>query len=99
MSTSRRPVGVRAESGRTVLDNRRTPCAVGLIRASDTMAGVTRGTILDILTRDRFARVEIPLWARRAGHSTPVIARAGRWPFRYWVFTIVAGGGATASEG
>ncbi len=85
-------------AGRTVLDNRRTPCAVGLIRASGTMAGVTRGTTLDILTRDRFAKVEIPLWARRAGHSTPAIARAGRWPFRYWVFTVVAGG-AAASPG
>lgn len=76
----------------TVLDNRRTPCAVGLIRATGVMAKVPPGEVLEIHTRDRFASVEIPLWATRSGHSEPSIRREGSWPFRYWVFSVVSGG-------
>lgn len=73
-----------------VLDNRRTPCAVGLIRAAEAMAGVPEGEALEILTRDRFATVEIPLWAARSGHSAPIVRRAGLWPVRYWVFSVTS---------
>lgn len=76
----------------TVLDNRRTPCAVGLIRATGVMAAVRQGGVLEIQTRDRFALVEIPLWANRSGHSEPDVRREGTWPFRYWVFSVVSGG-------
>ncbi|MBX3104456.1 MAG: sulfurtransferase TusA family protein [Cryobacterium sp.] len=75
----------------TVLDNRQTPCAVGLIRADEAAATLKPGTPLQILTRDRFAQVEIPLWAERAGHSKPTISRAGFWPLRHFVFSLVTG--------
>lgn len=81
----------------TVLDNRRTPCAVGLIRATGVMAKVPTGDVLEIHSRDRFAPVEIPLWARRSGHSEPTMSKAGSWPFRYWVFLVVSGGGDSRS--
>lgn len=76
----------------TVLDNRRTPCAVGLIRATGVMKNIPAGEVLEIHTRDRFALVEIPLWAARSGHSTTTVRREGSWPLRYWVFSVVAGG-------
>lgn len=81
----------------TVLDNRRTPCAVGLIRATGVIAKVPSGEVLEIHTRDRFAPVEIPLWATRSGHSEPVVRKEGSWPFRYWVFSVVAGGAQSSS--
>lgn len=84
-----------AASTVTVLDNRRTPCAIGLIRANEVMASVPVGGVLEILTRDHFASAEIPLWARRAGHSTPAVSRAGSWPRRYWIYSVVAGGAAS----
>ena len=74
-----------------VLDNRRIPCAVGLIRANDVSARMPLGCTMEILTRDRFAPIEIPLWARRSGHSEPVEHWAGSWPFRYRVFSLVIG--------
>lgn len=76
----------------TVLDNRRTPCAVGLIRANAVIEELPRGDVLEIYTRDRFASVEIPLWARRAGHSEPTRRVAGTWPFRFQVFSVISGG-------
>lgn len=87
-----RPPRTPEEPGATVLDNRRAPCAVGLIRAAEVMAGVPEGGVLEILTRDRFATVEIPLWAMRAGHSVSIVNRSGLWPARYWVFSVTAGG-------
>lgn len=74
-----------------VLDNRRIPCAIGLIRVADVIAEVPDGGALEVHTRDRFAPVEIPLWATRAGHLTQDAQRAGTWPFRYWVITIIVG--------
>ncbi|MCC7128278.1 MAG: sulfurtransferase TusA family protein [Microbacteriaceae bacterium] len=73
----------------SVLDNRRTPCAVGLIRADEVAAGLPAGSRLEILTKDRFAPIEIPLWASRSGHSAPEMRKAGRWPFGYMVFSLV----------
>lgn len=81
----------------TVLDNRSTPCAVGLIRAAGVMAKVSPGQVLEIQTRDRFAPVEIPLWASRSGHENRAVRRAGIWPLRYWVFSVVAGSAAASS--
>lgn len=81
----------------TVLDNRRTPCAVGLIRATGVMASVPAGDILEIHTRDRFATVEIPLWATRSGHAEPTVRKEGSWPFGYWVFSVVSGGSHSAA--
>lgn len=81
----------------TVLDNRRTPCAVGLIRATGVMAKVPLGEVLEIHTRDRFAPMEIPLWATRSGHSALASRKEGSWPFRYWVFSVVSGGAHSGS--
>lgn len=76
----------------TVLDNRRIPCAIGLIRAEAVMSTLEAGRVLEIHTRDRFAPMEITLWAERGGHGKPAAHRAGGWLRRYWVFSIVAGG-------
>jgi len=73
---------------RVVLDNRRTPCAVGLIRAARMMDGLPAGTVMEIWTRDRFAPMEIPLWAERDGHEVRDRGRAGA-PFRrHMVFEV-----------
>lgn len=72
----------------TVLDNRRTPCAVGLIRAAKRMLELEPGMRLEIWSRDMFAPVEIPLWAGRDGYRVESQTRAGRWPRRYHVFVV-----------
>lgn len=90
MSGRRVPASETAARPVTVLDNRRIPCAIGLIRVADAIAGVPNGGVLEVHTRDRFAPVEIPLWATRAGHAMGEVRRAGTWPSRYWVFRITA---------
>ena len=71
-----------------LLDNRRTPCAVGLIKAARTMQDLTPGTVLEIWSRDRFAPMEISIWAARDGYIVVGTGRAGRWPRRHFVFTV-----------
>lgn len=65
-----------------VLDNRRVPCALGLIRLRQTMEQMAPGEKVVVLSRDRFAPIEIPLWAERAGHQLLAVERAGIWPTR-----------------
>lgn len=74
--------------GRYLLDNRRTPCAVGLIKASRTMADLPPGTVMEIWSRDRFAPVEIPLWATKDGHEVKDCGMQGRRPSRWFVFEV-----------
>lgn len=74
-----------------VLDNRRAPCAIGLIRAAREVAPLPSGTELQIWSKDRFAPMEIPLWAERDGHEVLAHERAGLWPWRYHVFTLRRG--------
>ena len=71
-----------------LLDNRRTPCAVGLIKAARTMQDLPPGTVLEIWSRDRFAPMEIPIWAARDGYTVVESGEAGRWPRRHYVFTV-----------
>ncbi|HEX7107557.1 MAG TPA: sulfurtransferase TusA family protein [Acidothermaceae bacterium] len=71
-----------------VLDNRRTPCAVGLIRAAQAMHELQPGSKLEIWSRDVFAPMEIPLWASRDGYRVESRARAGIWPWRFHVFIV-----------
>lgn len=78
-------------TSRVVLDNRRTPCAVGLIRAAQHMRDLAPGTILEIWSRDHFAPMEIPMWAERDGHVALDRGRAGAWPFRYFIFEVTKG--------
>lgn len=70
------------------LDNRGTPCAVGLIRTDEVMKDLPPGSILELLSRDHFAPMEVELWAERDGHRLLSTARAGIWPFRYYRFLL-----------
>jgi TusA-related sulfurtransferase len=72
----------------TILDNRRTPCAVGLIRAARSMLDLAPGARLEIWSRDIFAPMEIPLWAERDGYRVESHSKAGVWPRRHHVFVI-----------
>lgn len=76
-----------------VLDNRRTPCAVGLIRAAEQIRGLHPGQVLEIRSRDRFAPMEVPLWAAREGHRVEGVESVGRWPRKYVRFRIRARAG------
>lgn len=73
---------------RVLLDNRQVPCAAGLIKAARTMAGLPPGTTLEIWSRDRFAPMEIPLWAETAGHEVRALGMQGQWPSRHYVFEV-----------
>lgn len=86
-------------AGTTVLDNRRTPCAVGLIRAARVIRALPPGALLEIWTRDRVAPVEIPVWVERDGHEVLRQERQGSWPGRYWVFEVRRGGGTAPARG
>lgn len=74
--------------GRVVLDNRRTPCAIGLIRAARRMEELPVGTVMEIWTRDRFAPMEITLWAERDGHEVRDLGRRGPPLRRHMVFEV-----------
>ncbi len=74
-----------------VLDNRSAPCAIGLIRAAERVRALAPGEELEVLSRDRFAPYEVPLWAERDGHVLLDQERAGLWPRRYWRFRIRRG--------
>lgn len=71
-----------------LLDNRRTPCAVGLIRAARAIRELAPGSVLEIWTRDRVAPVEIPVWVEREGHEIIRQERVGRWPRGYLLFKV-----------
>lgn len=73
-----------------VLDNRSTPCAVGLIRAAEQIRSLAPGQVLEILSRDRFAPMEVPLWAERDGHTVQSVEKVGRWPRAFFRFHILA---------
>ncbi|MEZ5175170.1 MAG: sulfurtransferase TusA family protein [Acidimicrobiia bacterium] len=70
------------------LDNRKAPCATGLIRADKLMRSLPSGSRVEILSRDRFAPTEISLWAERDGYRALEADRAGMWPFRYHRFLV-----------
>lgn len=74
-----------------VLDNRSAPCAIGLIRAAERVHALAPGEELELLSRDRFAPMEVPLWAERDGHAVLTQERGGWWPRRYWRFRIRRG--------
>lgn len=70
------------------LDNRRSPCATGLIRAANLMKSLPDGSRVEILSRDRFAPTEMALWADRDGYKIIEMRRSGLWPFRYHRFVV-----------
>ena len=77
---------------RVIQDNRATPCAVGLILAARRMAELPPGSVMEIWSRDRFAPVEIPIWAERDGHEVADLGPGGRWPRRYFRYEVVKAG-------
>lgn len=82
------PGAASAEVEPRVLDNRSAPCAIGLIRAARLMAELPAGAVLDIWSRDRFAPMEIPLWAGKDGYAVERLADGGRWPRSHFVFRV-----------
>lgn len=83
MTGPTRPVTVGSDEH--LLDNRGVPCALGLIRLRQTMETMVDGQVVVVLSRDRFAPIEIPLWAERVGHTLLATDRAGAWPRRtHW---------------
>lgn len=73
---------------RVLLDNRKILCAVGLIKAARTLAALPVGTVLEIWSKDRFAPMEIPLWATTDGHRVVALGMQGAWPNRHYVFEV-----------
>lgn len=52
------------------------------------MAGLPMGTVLEIWSRDRFAPMEIPLWAQTEGHEVEALGMQGQWPNRHYIFKV-----------
>lgn len=69
------------------LDNRKTPCALGLIRAREVMESLPSGTVLELLSRDIYAPYEVPAWASKYGYRLLGQERRGLL-FRYHRFLL-----------
>jgi TusA-related sulfurtransferase len=78
-------------SDRVLMDNRHTPCAVGLIKAARAMAELPGGTVMEIWSKDRFAPIEIPLWAEKDGHAVRDCGKQGPAGRKYFVFEVTKG--------
>jgi tRNA 2-thiouridine synthesizing protein A len=76
-------------AGTHLLDNRKSPCAVGLIKAARLMNTLPAGAVLEIWSTDRFAPTEISLWAERDGYELQSHTQRGSWPRRYHAFVVV----------
>ena len=70
------------------LDNRGSPCSLGLIRARHVLAKLRIGDLLEVVTRDRFAPYEVPLWVEKHGLRLHSLTRRGFWVFASTTFTI-----------
>lgn len=81
---------------RVLLDNRKTPCAVGLIKAARLMEELEPGTLLEIWSRDRFAPWEVRIWGEANGHSVEDLGWSGGWPSRHMVFEVLKDGASLA---
>jgi len=70
------------------IDNRKTPCALGLLHVQRVMAGIPIGDVVEVVTRDRFAPYEVPAWVDR--HALELVAseRSGFWLFSTTTFRI-----------
>lgn len=80
----------QAASGSSLhrIDNRRTPCALGLLHVQRVMAEVPIGDVVEVTTRDRYAVHEVPAWVDR--HDLELVSqrRSGWWLFSTSTFTI-----------
>lgn len=79
---------VRTADGAVLLDNRRAPCAIGLIKAAKLMAALPPGAVLEIWSKDRFAPIEVTVWAERERYGIDRLPDLGRWPGKYFVFRV-----------
>lgn len=70
------------------LDNRGTPCSLGLIRVKQRLAELALGDALEVVTRDRFAPYEVPLWVENNGLELISLKRSGLWIFATTTFVI-----------
>ncbi len=70
------------------LDNRGTSCAIGLVRIHERLAEMPLGDILEVVTRDRFAPYEVPVWVERHGLELAAQERRGFWLFASTTFRI-----------
>ncbi len=80
------PVG--AASTLHKLDNRATPCSLGLLRVKERLSEIPLGDTLEVVTRDRFAPYEVPAWVEREGLELTSLTRNGFWLFASTVFVI-----------
>ena len=70
------------------LDNRSTPCSLGLLRVKERLAAMPLGATLEVVTRDKFAPYEVPVWVEREGLELTGMKRSGFWLFGSTVFRI-----------
>lgn len=70
------------------LDNRSTPCSLGLLRVKERLAGMPLGATLEVVTRDKFAPYEVPVWVEREGLELTSIRHSGFWLFGSTIFRI-----------
>lgn len=70
------------------VDNRHVPCAMGLIRADETMRSLPSGAKLEIKSKDVYAPMEVKLWAERSGYPLLLQERRGVWLARYHRFVL-----------
>jgi len=70
------------------LDNRGTPCSLGLLRVRKVLAELAIGDDLEVVTRDRFAPYEVPLWVEKNGLQLDSFKRSGFWIFSSTTFRI-----------
>lgn len=84
-----RPVaGPAGEGAVHKLDNRGSPCSLGLLRVKQRLAEMPLGDVLEVATRDRFAPYEVPAWVERQGLELVALWRSGFWLFSTTTFTI-----------
>ncbi|HZW28649.1 MAG TPA: sulfurtransferase TusA family protein [Trueperaceae bacterium] len=83
-------VGRTAPAGGALhrLDNRGTSCAIGLIRIQERLAAMPLGDTLEVVTRDRFAPYEVPIWVERHGLELTSQERRGFWLLASTTFRI-----------
>ena len=70
------------------IDNRKMPCALGLLHVQRVMAGIPLGDVVEVVTRDRFAPYEVPAWVDRLGLELVASERSGFWLFSKATFRI-----------
>lgn len=87
-SDAARPGAAGAAGTVHKLDNRGSPCSLGLLRVKQRLADMPLGDVLEVVTRDRFAPYEVPAWVDRQGLQLVSLVRSGFWLFATTTFRI-----------